>query len=113
MEKIFDINEVRKNVAEALKIYPLPNTEIARNFEKIILLDPVEGEVELEAYRAPHIGLPVGFRTVWFIAKDCPQSVFFDPLTGLFGACWGPDAKTGAYVDLGFQGRDPFEMYQA
>jgi hypothetical protein len=78
-----------------------------------ILSTPKEIQVSLADFRAPFVGLPEGIYAVWLLLEDDPQSVFFDPATEKFGACWGPDVHTGEIVDLGFRSEDPLEMYIA
>jgi hypothetical protein len=77
------------------------------------LLTPRSIQVSLADFRAPFVGLPEGIYSVWLLLEDDPQSVFYDPATKKFGACWGPDVHTGEIIDLGFRSEDPIEMYIA
>ena len=74
---------------------------------------PKNIQVSLADFRAPFVGLPEGIHAVWLLLEDDPQSVFYDPATKKFGACWGPEIETGEYIDLGFRSDDPLEMYIA
>lgn len=91
----------------------LPEGNAAIRFVNASLDEPVQQAVLLEEFRASAFGLTGGIRQVWFVVRDDPQSVFYDLQTGSFGACWGPDAATGRYVDLGFRDENPFEMFIA
>jgi hypothetical protein len=97
----------------ALARHALPDGDAARRFVQARLDEPVEQAVLLEAFRASHLQIAGGIRQVWFVVKDDPQSVFYDVQTNSFGACWGPDAIDGQYLDLGFRDLNPFEMFIA
>jgi hypothetical protein len=77
------------------------------------LLEPKEIQVSLADFRAEFVGLAEGVYSVLLVVEDSPQSVFYDPLTKKFGACFGPDVNTGEYIDWGFRSDDPIEMYIA
>jgi hypothetical protein len=87
--------------------------QVAKSFVAGLLEFPEKVIVELADFRAPLLNLQPGQHEVWLVVKGSPQSVFFDPSSSAFGACWGPDKDTGELVDLGFRGDDPFEMYIA
>jgi hypothetical protein len=75
------------------------------------LKEPERVVVDLDVPQARFLGREPGKHAVWLMVKDDPQSVFFDPASGEFGACWGPDATTGEYQDLGARSDGAFEMY--
>ena len=54
-----------------------------------------------------------GTRTVYFVSRGEPHSVFFDPETQSFGCAWGPALPDGKYIDLGFRSEDVLEMLSA
>jgi hypothetical protein len=68
--------------------------------------------VRLDEAQARFLGRQPGEIEVWLLVKDDPQSVFFDPFSADFGACWGPENETGRYHDLGARSDDPFAMYR-
>ena len=57
--------------------------------------------------------LASGPRTVYFVCRSEPQSVFFDPETQSFGSAWGPELPDLKYIDLGFRSKDVLEMFSA
>jgi hypothetical protein len=59
----------------------------------------------------PHL-IP-GPRTVYFVCRSDPHSVFFDPETQSFGCAWGPELPDLKYIDLGFRSKDVLEMLSA
>jgi hypothetical protein len=109
--KHFTVTDVTALLDEALRSCEMPDAPTAQRFLEARLATPLEGEVQLQEYRAASAGLAPGKHAVWFVVKDDPQSVFFDPETQLFGACWGPEQGSGTYWDLGFRSGNPFKMY--
>jgi hypothetical protein len=41
------------------------------------------------------------------------QRIFFDESANAFGVAWGPDDKSGDYIDLGFRTDDPIDAFLA
>ena len=103
---------IYKRVAQALDSTPITD-ELAARFKSCLLDDPEEANVTLADFRASYLKMKPGNYAVLLVVKDDPQSVFFDPNTGLYGACWGPDIYTGETIDLGFRSDNPAEMYLA
>ena len=103
---------IYKCVAQALDSTPITD-ELAARFKSCLLADPEETTITLADFRASYLKMEPGNYSVLLIVKDDPKSVFFDPNTGLYGACWGPDIYTGETIDLGFRSDDPVEMYLA
>jgi len=97
----------------ALDQAALPQGGAGLRFFSARLKEPVEQTVFLEEVRASAFGITGGIRQVWMVVRDDPQSVFYHFQTASFGACWGPDALTGQYTDLGFRDQNPFEMFIA
>jgi len=97
----------------ALAQAALPQGGAGLRFFSARLKEPVEQTVFLEEVRASAFGITGGIRQVWMVVRDDHQSVFYDFQTASFGACWGPDALTGQYTDLGFRDQNPFEMFIA
>jgi hypothetical protein len=72
-----------------------------------------EPEVVLLKREVPSLQLAPGPRTVYFVCRSDPQSVFFDPQTQSFGCAWGPELPDLTYIDLGFRSEDVLEMLSA
>lgn len=100
---------VAEKVAQALDASECAEADCQR-FMKACLPTALPGIVYVDEFHAGNLGVQPGPRDVWFVTKDDPQSVFFDELTGLFGACWGPGREDSAYEDIGFRSEDPVEM---
>lgn len=106
-------DQILVHIKTALHRAPLPNSDAGKRFARTMLANPELRSVEIEDFRAISLGIAPGTYQVWFITDDSPQSVFYDANLNLFGTCWGPDAKTGKYIDLGFRDENPFEMFLA
>lgn len=77
------------------------------------LIPPDLASIEVESHVAQVLNIQEGFRQVWFITKMADRRVFVDDESGQFGTAWGPVARTGRYVDLGFRTADPIDAFLA
>lgn len=73
-------------------------------------ITPVPRTVNVPEHVAQFVGGPTGARLVYFVTEDDPQSVFYDEVTGSFGAAWGPDVESGEYIDIGQRSPDPLAL---
>lgn len=94
--------------------HPPKGTEkVFARFAAHRLAIPETASIVLDDPQAQFLQREPGNVTVWLVVKDDPQSVFFDPLSGDFGACWGPDETDGSYRDLGIRSNSAFDAYRS
>jgi hypothetical protein len=80
-------------------------------FREACLQTPVKDWITVDGFHAKNLNISAGKHLVWFITRLDPQSVFWDEHSDSFGACWGPDLKSGTYEDLGFRSDDPVAVF--
>ena len=111
-EPLIDSVEKALAIANAVTSSKVQQDVVAR-FRQGVLAAPELISVFVDEPQARFLGRPPGNYEVWLVMKDDPQSVFYDPVSRLFGACWGPDIVTGRFVDLAVRSANPLEMYLA
>jgi hypothetical protein len=77
------------------------------------LIFPEVGTIKIEPHVSTFLKLDAGTREVWFVTKMSSQRIFFDESANAFGVAWGPDDKSGDYIDLGFRTDDPIDAFLA
>jgi hypothetical protein len=82
-----------------------------QRFLSALLPQPIAQEVAIDRFQTSGLVQSQEKHPVWLVARNGPQTVFYDEKSGLFGCCWGPDRDTGEYKDLGFCGGDPVAMF--
>lgn len=101
---------LRKKILEALLNSEYSESD-CRSFKEACLHTPERDWVNVDSFHAKNLNIAAGKHSVWFITRMDPQSVFWDEHSNLFGACWGPDLKSGTYEDLGFRSDDPLRLF--
>jgi hypothetical protein len=101
---------VQQRIADVLLKSEHSESDVER-FQNACLPIPVKDWIVVDNFHAKNLDIPAGKHLVWFVTRTDPQSVFWDEYSGLFGTCWGPNLKSGAYEDLGYRSDDPLRMF--